>query len=365
MAAYRLYTVVPRLVSFINDLANWYVRLNRGRFKGHDGVKAENSSLCTLARVMLTLSTAMAPFTPFFSEFLYQNLRFLLPEKEREDSIHYLSYPEPDESLVDATLERQVSRMQAVIELGRLARERRRRPLKQPLLEFVVYQSSQEYLDDVKALESYILDELNVRTLTLRLEKGGAAIALKAVPDPKRLGQRFRGDRRKVEEAISKLSSSALEAFEASGEVKVEGHVLTKEDVTLVREFTGDTSTYEAAWNEQVLTVLHVSPGEELELEGHMREVQNRVQRLRKAASLQAGDPRAVTVYWSLSHAQSKEATDSAAAVRRSISQHLTELQKKTKSTLVEGNAPQGAQVLQQGTSKVNNVDFSVSLVVV
>jgi len=313
---------------------------------------------------MLTLSTAMAPFTPFFSEFLYQNLRFLLPEKEREDSVHYLTYPVPDDTLVDATLERQVSRMQAVIELGRLARERRRRPLKQPLLEFVVYQSNQEFLDDVKALENYILDELNVRSLTLKLEKGGAAIALKAVPDQKRLGQRFRGDRRKMEEAISKLSHPMLESFEASGEVKVEGHVLTKEDITLVREFTGDTSTYEAAWNEQVLTVLHVSPGEELELEGHMREVQNRVQRLRKAASLQSGDSRVITVYWALSHAQSKEATDSAGAVRRAIALHLNELQKKTKSVLVEGAVPQGSQVLQQGTSKVNNVDFTVSLVV-
>jgi len=364
MAAYRLYTVVPRLVNFINDLANWYVRLNRARFKGQDGLKAELSALRTLARVQLTLATAMSPFTPFFSEFLYQNLRNLVPAKEREDSIHYLPYPNPDNSLLDVTLERRVARMQQVIELGRLARERRRKPLKQPLAELVVYQSTQEFLDDVKALESYILDELNVRTLVLKLEKGGAAIALKPVPDNKRLGQRFRGDKKKIEDGIQKLSKAQLEEFDAKGEMKVEGHLLTKEDVNLVREFTGDNTVFEAAWNDQVLAVLHVAPDEALELEGHMREVQNRIQRLRKAAGLYANDTRAISVYWTLTHAQSKEAANSAAAVRKAIGHYAGGLQKKTKCSLVEGNAPQGAQVLQQSTSKVNNVDYNVVLVV-
>jgi isoleucyl-tRNA synthetase len=357
--------VVPRLVSFINDLANWYVRLNRARFKGHDGDAAERAALRTLARVLQTIVVAMAPFTPFFSEHLYQNLRHLLPVAEREDSVHYLSYPEPDTSLDDATLERQVALMQVVIELGRLARERRRRALKQPLAEVIVYARNAEQAQDLRALQSYILDELNVRTLTLREDATGAAIALRAAPDSKRLGQRLRGDRRKVEEALAKLPSSALEAFEASGELRVEGHVLTREDMTLVREFTGDSSTWEAAWNENVLVVLHVSPDENLELEGHMREVQNRVQRLRKAAGLLANDTRAVTVYWSLSHAQSREAAASADAVRRAIAIHLAVLQKKTRSVLVDGVVPSSSSpVLLQSTSKVNSVDFSVALVV-
>jgi isoleucyl-tRNA synthetase len=33
MAAYRLYTVVPVLIKFIDQLTNWYVRLNRKRLR--------------------------------------------------------------------------------------------------------------------------------------------------------------------------------------------------------------------------------------------------------------------------------------------------------------------------------------------
>ena len=73
MEAYRLYTVVPRLVDFINSLTNCYVRLNRRRCKCNKDNKDESYiSLCV-----------MAPFTPFFTEYLYQNLRRIHPVRSK------------------------------------------------------------------------------------------------------------------------------------------------------------------------------------------------------------------------------------------------------------------------------------------
>ncbi|MEQ2168461.1 Isoleucine--tRNA ligase, cytoplasmic [Goodea atripinnis] len=72
MDAYRLYTVVPRLVKFVDMLTNWYVRTNRRRLK--------------------------APFTPFITEMMYQNLRHLIDpvsvEEKDSNSIHYLMLPQ-------------------------------------------------------------------------------------------------------------------------------------------------------------------------------------------------------------------------------------------------------------------------------
>lgn len=82
----RLYTVVPKLVTFISDLANWYVRLNRNRLKGDSGEAEQRLSLDTLGIVLFTLSKAMAPFTPFFTDYVYQNLKKILPESEVVDS---------------------------------------------------------------------------------------------------------------------------------------------------------------------------------------------------------------------------------------------------------------------------------------
>lgn len=80
MEAYRLYTVVPRLVDFINALTNCYVRLNRRRCKCANGNTQESYvSLCVLYECLMTLCRIMAPFTPFFTEYLYQNLRRIHP----------------------------------------------------------------------------------------------------------------------------------------------------------------------------------------------------------------------------------------------------------------------------------------------
>lgn len=104
----RLSTVVPKLVLFISDLANWYCRLNRPRLKGaegnafhlflcsflnqiiskhHLGVDAQQNSLDTLYTVLLTLCAAMAPFSPYFVEHVYQNLRLVQPESQRMGSM--------------------------------------------------------------------------------------------------------------------------------------------------------------------------------------------------------------------------------------------------------------------------------------
>ena len=80
MEAYRLYTVVPRLVDFINALTNCYVRLNRRRCKCAGGNTDEAYvSLSVLYECLMTLCRLMAPFTPFFTEYLYQNLRRIHP----------------------------------------------------------------------------------------------------------------------------------------------------------------------------------------------------------------------------------------------------------------------------------------------
>ena len=95
MAAYRLYTVVPALVAYIEQLTNVYVRLNRRRLKGRTDPADCAMAQATLFASLLTLCKAMAPFTPFFTEVLYQNLRRALPAGEALESVHFCSFPEP------------------------------------------------------------------------------------------------------------------------------------------------------------------------------------------------------------------------------------------------------------------------------
>ena len=175
MAAYRLYTVVPRLVKFINDLTNWYIRLNRRRLRGTDGDAEARTSLAVLWAVLFDLARLMAPFTPFISESMYLSLKaWATPESVlatpslatagsalsdtpgTADSVHYCAIPLPRPELTDAACVARTSLMQTVIELGRTARERRTLSLKTPIREVIVVHADARVLADVASLKSYM-----------------------------------------------------------------------------------------------------------------------------------------------------------------------------------------------------------------
>ncbi|XP_023210883.1 isoleucine--tRNA ligase, cytoplasmic-like [Centruroides sculpturatus] len=297
MAAYKLYTVLPRLVKFVDHLTNWYVRMNRKRLKGEGGKEDCRMALDTLLVVLYTMIRMMAPFTPFLTELMYQNLRHLITENKLEsnESVHYLNFPESQESLINIEVERKVSRMQAVIELGRLLRDRRTLPIKYPLPELIVINENQEYLDDVLSLQNYILEELNIRTLTVTTDKKKYGVRIKAEPDIKALGIRLRAASKVVVQAIRELNEEKLQEYLNGEELEVCGHKLEKGDIRISYSFSGDladklTESYEAHADENVLVLLNVNQDQSMVDEGVAREVINRIQKLRKKGHLVPSD---------------------------------------------------------------------------
>jgi isoleucyl-tRNA synthetase len=148
--------VVPRLLLLIDELTNWYIRFNRARLKGEGGpedtITALNTlfeALYTLCRTMVSVSSGettssfsnrpKSSFTPFITENLYQTLRKFLPPTEKDNrSIHFVDFPTVNEKYFDPEIERQVRRMQAVIELTRTLREKYQPSLKVQSL-FLLY----------------------------------------------------------------------------------------------------------------------------------------------------------------------------------------------------------------------------------
>lgn len=289
MSAYRLYTVLPQLVKFIDQLTNWYVRLNRRRLKGAGSEEDTRAALSTMFEVLLTTARTMSPFTPFLVEYFYQNLRKLLPENEREDSIHYLPFPEVDQSALNPEVERAINRMQAIIQLGRAARDRRATPVKFPLNKVTNYTRDPQFKKDVESLKSYVLEELNVRDFEVSLDE--SCIVTKATLTNE-TGKKLRSDFGKVKTALAALKHEDLVNFRNIGTVELAGHTLTQENIVITREFTGDKKKFEAAWDENdVIIVLDLEADESLKQEGLAREFANRVQKLRKKAGIHPSDP--------------------------------------------------------------------------
>uniref|UniRef100_A0A023F4Z9 Isoleucine--tRNA ligase, cytoplasmic n=1 Tax=Triatoma infestans TaxID=30076 RepID=A0A023F4Z9_TRIIF len=200
MAAYRLYTVVPRLVKFIDDLTNWYVRMNRKRLKGDTTLDDCKSALSCLGCVLSTMIRLMAPFTPFLTELMYKNLNVFTKREER--SIHFVPMPQPRTELINEKIENSVSVMQTVIDLGRVIRDRKTIPFKCPLKEAVVILKTQEDLTSLIELERYIYEELNVKTVTFSLDKDKYGLSLKVEPEHKTLGPRLKSKAKRITDAI-------------------------------------------------------------------------------------------------------------------------------------------------------------------
>jgi len=290
MAAYRLYTVVPKLLLFIDQLTNWYVRMNRQRLKGKFGVMESEASLTTLTHVLINLCMLMAPFTPFFVEHLYQNLKSVLPKDQQLDSVHFALLPQPDEAHTNPKIERRVGRMQTVIELGRTARDKRKLTMKRPLKSVLIVHKDAAYLDDIRSLATYVRDELNVRTVEVSSEVD-KFIRLKALPNRRALGTRFGKRSAAFAKAIQEWSHDSILSFQnAGGKKEVDGEVLTNEEVEVSMLFQGDKNKMEDCGNNDVLVIINVEEDAELIEESMAREVTRRVQQLRKAAGLAPTD---------------------------------------------------------------------------
>ncbi|GAB1315652.1 Methionyl/Valyl/Leucyl/Isoleucyl-tRNA synthetase anticodon-binding domain-containing protein [Madurella fahalii] len=267
----------------IDNPTNWYTRFNRRRLKGTAGLGIEDttSALHTVLQILFTIIPALAPFTPFIIEHIYQLLRPQLRDVTAQfqdvRSVHFLPFLTVQEVLFDQVIERQVSMMQKAIQLGRGARERRNLSLKTPLLSLVDIADAQP-LSDVNSLKSNIQEELNAHGIILSDDER-YNIRLKARVDWPPLGKRLKKG--------------------VQVKIIIEGIELAENDLSLVRvigkgnnsnadgdENDGGGVQWEPAFADDMIVLLDTAPHPELVEESLACEIVNRFQRLRKKAGL-------------------------------------------------------------------------------
>lgn len=291
MKAYHLYNVVPRLIKYFDHLTNWYVRMNRQRLKGE--TEDQYEALMTLFNVLLTITKIMAPFAPFFSEYIYQYLRKFI--ETQENSVHYLMLPQANGEMINKNIERIVSHLQEVVDIGRLLRDKKNKPIKYPLPEIIVIHQDMQYLSDIKSLEQYILTEMNVRKLTITDDKDKFGIKLQAKPDYKTLGIHFKSDYKSITQIIESLNDNEINNLITNDYVDVKGVHIEKSFVRLTFK-TNLVKNYEMHAQGEILVLLDTNPDKSMLEEGAAREIINRIQKLRKQAHLVPSDK--IVVYY-------------------------------------------------------------------
>lgn len=256
--------------------------------------------------------------------------------------------------------------MQSVIELGRICRDRANKGLKTPLKTLVIIHPDQQYLDDIKSLENYVLEELNVRDIVLSSDEEKYNVQYSVSADFSVLGKKLKKDAVKVKKALPALKSSEIKDFLAKGEMSVEGIKLGKEDLIVKRGLAKDEASKDQEFNtdDDVLIILDVASYPELEQEGLAREIVRRVQDLRKKGGLVPtddvgmeyrvlSDPENV----GLEKAFENQGALFEKALRRNIDKHTI--------TEVEGKIPEGKkeEVIAEEEQELHKATFLLRLV--
>ena len=88
MEGYNLPKALSGVLPFVDDLSNWFVRRSRRRFWKSEDDADKMEAYATLYYVLTYLAKILAPFTPFLSEELHQQMT------GSGESVHLLSWPE-------------------------------------------------------------------------------------------------------------------------------------------------------------------------------------------------------------------------------------------------------------------------------
>jgi isoleucyl-tRNA synthetase len=286
MEAYRLYNVVPQLFDFIEDLTNWYIRLNRSRFWGESITADKIAAYSTLYSTLYELAQVMAPFAPFLSDHLYLELATLGGRKASPASVHLCDYPEAEQERITSELEVAVDRMQQVVLLGRQRREEVKVGIRTPLRCLTIINRDAALLEEMKRLEDYVKSELNV--LEVRYESDeGAFIELVAKPNFPVLGKRLGKRMKAFQGLIGALTGEQIASLQADGEIELDGETFNTDEIQVLQQAKPGTNTVS---NRFISVDLDCELDDELIRGGYGREIVNRIQQHRKEQGLNVSD---------------------------------------------------------------------------
>ncbi|MEO7909471.1 MAG: isoleucine--tRNA ligase, partial [Roseiflexaceae bacterium] len=298
---YDIYAPAKAIEGFVEELSNWYVRRNRRRFwKAEDDADKE-AAYQTLYTCLTTVARLAAPFMPFMSEAMYQNLvRTTNDERQTTnvpESVHLAAWPEYDPALIDDDLLADTALLLTTISLGRAARRSAGLKVRQPLGELWVRVPTGA-VEGLRRFEADLRDELNVKSIRY-LDSSADLVEYRFKPNLRVVGKKYGKLVPALTNALRELSgdparaaSRAVEAGQAFGLI-VDGQDLQiQHDEVLVE--SSSPEGYAVAESGGVLVALDTTMTPELRQEGIARELVRNIQDARKLAGFAIADRIAV-----------------------------------------------------------------------
>ena len=277
LAHYDITSAALQIEGFTDELSNWYVRRNRERFWSENLTDDKIGAYVTLYKVLTTLIKVAAPFVPFMTDEIYQNLVVGL-DKNAPESVHLCLWPEVDENAINKELEKEMDLAYKIVKLGRSARNSANIKNRQPLSEMLIS------IDNLpKYYEDIVKEELNVKKVELGAEMS-KYVDFEIKPNLPVLGKEY-GKlipqiRTKLAEMnqmdlATKVKNGKSEYIEI-GDTQIE---LTADNLLVTMQ---GKEGFAFSGEGEIGVILETTITPELRKEGYVRELLSKVQNMRK-----------------------------------------------------------------------------------
>ena len=290
MDAFDAKSAGEAIESFVEQLSNWYVRRNRRRFWKSTDQRDKQAAYLTLYECLVAAHKLMAPFAPFLSEYVYQNLVRTV-NADAPVSVHMSPWPQVDAANEDERLLFDIGVVQKVVGLGRSARSASGLKTRQPLSRLLVRVPSDEAASAITDHQDQLLEELNVKAVEF-LARDAQLVSYRIKPNLPRIGKQYGKLIPRIRQALEQADGAGIASAVAQNQpfsIEVEGQSieLGPEDVLVE---TSSAEGYACAEDSGFLAGLDTSLNEGLVLEGIARELVRTVQDARKLAGLEVSD---------------------------------------------------------------------------
>ena len=274
----------------INNLSNWYVRLNRRRFwKGEYG-EDKISAFQTLFSVLIDICKMSSPISPFFTDKLYIDLTKNVYFKNKKISIHLESFPVADPQKINRKLEEKINFAQNISSLVLSLRAKQKIKVRQPLNKIIIPVNNDKEKSIINSISNELKAEVNVKNIEFMM--GESDLLIKSIkPNFKKLGPKYGKQMKEISKIVNLLDNEEIMKFEKTKKIDL---IIDKKTITFeLDDFEISSKDIEGliVANDGKLTVaLDVNITEELQLEGIAREFVSKIQSLRKEIELDVTD---------------------------------------------------------------------------
>ncbi len=289
---YDLSAAIDPLINFIDQLNNWYIRRSRKRFSKGEDQQDKIEAFESLYTALRTFSLCSAPFIPFLSEEMWQNLKL---DSDKE-SVHLMDFPVYNEKLRDTELEFKMATVQKAVSMGRSLRNQFNLKNRQPLAAAELVTRDAEERKVLENMQDAIAEELNVKKVIFH-EREDELVSYSAKANFRNLGKELGPKMKAAAAVIAALSNDQISDILGgkSVSIDVEGQKVELNTDKIIVERTEKEDL--KVLNEGTITIgLETKVTDELKKEGYVRDLIRGIQNLRKESGLTVLDKINLTV---------------------------------------------------------------------